>query len=129
MSRPGRAVEDVISRLLIVGVVASLALVVLGTVVSFVHHPDYLSSSRALSRLLHGGSAPHSIDAVLEGVRHWRGRAIVLAGLLLLILTPVARVVASLVGFIAARDRAYVVLTACVLALLALSVVLGRAGG
>lgn len=45
-------------------------------------------------------------------------RAIIQAGLLLLILTPMARVAFSLVGFALERDGTYVVLTFIVLAIL-----------
>jgi uncharacterized membrane protein len=49
----------------------------------------------------------------------------VLLGFLTLIATPIGRVVASLVGFANARDGAFVVLTASVLGILALSVAVG----
>ena len=44
--------------------------------------------------------------------------AIVLAGLLILIATPIARVVFSMVAFAMERDHAYVAITAIVLAVL-----------
>ena len=50
-----------------------------------------------------------------------RGRAIIQLGLLLLIATPVARVAFSLVAFLRERDRAYVLITSFVLALLLVS--------
>ena len=53
--------------------------------------------------------------------------AFVLLGFLALIATPIGRVVASLVGFANARDGAFIVLTASVLGILALSVALGAA--
>ena len=46
-------------------------------------------------------------------------------GLLLLIATPVARVVFSLIGFALERDKLYVALTAIVLAILTYSLVAG----
>jgi uncharacterized membrane protein len=46
------------------------------------------------------------------------GRAIIECGLLLLIATPVARVVFSVLGFALERDRLYIVVTVIVLAVL-----------
>ena len=43
-----RRLELLISRLLRVGVIASVTLIVVGTIVTFVQHPDYLSSSAVL---------------------------------------------------------------------------------
>ena len=49
---------------------------------------------------------------------HLGGRGIIQLGLLLLIATPVARVVFSVIGFVRQRDFVYVVLTLIVLAVL-----------
>ena len=46
-----RRVELAISTLLRVGVIASLSIIVAGTILSFVHHPTYVSSSAELARL------------------------------------------------------------------------------
>ena len=48
--------------------------------------------------------------------------AVILAGLLILIATPIARVVFSLAAFAAERDRTYVVCTLIVLAILLYSI-------
>jgi uncharacterized membrane protein len=50
-------------------------------------------------------------------------------GMLVLMATPILRVGISLVSFARAGDRPFTLLTAAVLALLLLSVLLGRAGG
>ncbi len=125
-----RRVELVISTLLRVGVATSLTVVVAGTILSFVHHPGYVSAPAALAHLTQPGAAfPHTLSEVLEGLRAGRGQAVVVLGLLLLIATPVLRVAASIVGFVYQRDRTYVVITSIVLTLLLLSFWLGRAGG
>jgi uncharacterized membrane protein len=125
-----RKVELLISRLLRWGVVSSLSLVVLGTVISFVRHRDYTSVPSELQRLTQPGAAfPHSLREVWRGVVHPRGQAIVMAGLLLLIATPVARVAVSILGFVYERDFTFAGITAFVLAMLLLSFFLGKAGG
>jgi uncharacterized membrane protein len=125
-----RKVELAISTLLRTGVLTSLLIVLVGTVVTFVHHPRYLSSRRDLVRLTTPGAEfPHSVPSVIHGLEHSQGRALVMAGLLLLIATPVLRVAVSVLAFVYQRDRTFVVITSVVLALLLTSFVLGRAGG
>ena len=123
-----RDAEILISTLLRTGVVTSLAIVILGTVVSFVHHPDYLDSPPALGRLTRPGAAfPHTLRDVARGARHFQGQAIVVVGLLLLVATPVLRVAVSVLAFVRQRDGTFVLITAVVLGLLLLSFVLGQA--
>jgi uncharacterized membrane protein len=124
-----RQVELMISNLLRVGVVLSLVIVLFGTVVSFVHNPEYLSKP-SLERVA-GTNAqfPHTLADVLDGLRRFRGKAIVMLGLLVLIATPVLRVAVSIVGFAYERDRRYVVITSIVLALLIVSFFIGGIEG
>ncbi len=125
-----RKVELAISNLLRIGVGTSLLIVLVGTVVTFVHHPHYLSSRRDLVRLTKPGAEfPHSVPSVVRGIQHSQGRALVMAGLLVLIATPVLRVAVSVLAFVYQRDRTFVVITSLVLALLVASFVLGKAGG
>ncbi len=122
-----RRVEIIISNLLRGGVMSSLALVVIGTIISFVHHPEYFSSPADFQRLVEPGAAfPHSLNAVIQGVLLFQGQAIVTAGLLLLIATPVMRVAVSIFAFIYQEDRTYTYITALVLFLLLLSFFLGK---
>ena len=121
-----RRVELIISSLLRAGVLGSLALVVLGTVLTLAHHLEYFASPADLSRLVQPGAAfPHSTRDVFEGVRLLSGQAIVTAGLLLLIVTPVMRVAVSIFAFIYQGDRTFTLITALVLLLLLLSFFLG----
>jgi uncharacterized membrane protein len=125
-----RQVELLISNLLRIGVGTSLAIVVIGTIVSFAHHPDYLSSKAELQRLIaHDAVFPVSISNSVTAISHGEGRGIVIAGLLLLVATPVMRVAVSIVAFVYEKDWAFVVITATVLTLLLLSFVLGGGQG
>lgn len=116
-----------ISTLLRVGVVLSVVVIATGMVITFVHHPDYFSSRPALGALTSPGAHfPNSISDVVEGVLGGDGEAIVAAGLLLLIATPVARVALSIVIFVIERDRLYIAITAAVFVILMISFVVGR---
>ena len=121
-------VDVAISNLLRTGVVISMAVVVIGLVFTFIHHPQYVRSTTALGRLTDAGAVyPHRLRDVATQIRHGRGQAIVMLGLLMLIATPVARVAFSIVAFALERDRLYVTITAVVLALLIVSFVIGAA--
>ena len=118
-----------LSRLLRGGVVLSIAVVLAGVTLTFMHHPGYVSSKPALRQLTAvAQSFPHSVADVLRGSEHARGQALVMLGLLLLIATPVARVALSVIIFAIEGDRLYVVITAAVLLLLVASFMLGAAG-
>ncbi|MEW6093952.1 MAG: DUF1634 domain-containing protein [Chloroflexota bacterium] len=122
-----RRVELLISNLLRTGVIASLTIILIGTILSFVHHPSYVTSSAELQRLTQAGAAfPYTWRDVLAGVQDLRGQAIVIVGLLMLIATPIARVAVSILAFIYQRDRVYTLITLAVLCLLLLSFVLGK---
>jgi len=118
--------ERVISKLLRLGVIASIVLIIVGTILTFVQNPAYLTSSAELERVVAPDAKfPHTVSILAEGLREMRGEAIVTLGLLLLMATPVVRVCVSVAAFIYYRDRIYVFLTAAVLCLLLLSLVLG----
>lgn len=122
-----RRVELLISNLLRVGVIASLTLIVIGTILSFVHHPAYIVSSTELQRLTQTGATfPFTWRDIMAGVQNLRGQAIVAVGLLLLIATPITRVAISILAFIYQKDRVYTLITLAVLCLLLLSFVLGK---
>jgi uncharacterized membrane protein len=124
-----RATELMISNLLRYGVVTSLAIILWGTLVTFVDHPDYFSSPESLQPLTHPESAPHSVSMVVAGAYALHGQAIIMMGLLLLIALPVVRVALSLVIFSSQKDQPFVTITSLVLALLLASFLIGRAAG
>ena len=115
-----------LARLLRIGVSTSIVVVVIGMIITFVHHPDYVSSMPALGTLTTVDQHfPSSIGDVIEGLRAGRGQAVIMAGLLILIATPVARVAFSIVIFLVQRDWLYVAITSTVLILLIVSFFLG----
>ena len=107
--------EIIISVLLRTGVIVAAVVVFLGGVCFLSKHADEQSEYH----VFHG--APQAYRSI-SGVVHTAGpsncRAIIQLGLLLLILTPIARVAFSLAGFALERDGVYVGLTFVVLAIL-----------
>jgi uncharacterized membrane protein len=123
-------VDIALSRLLRGGVLISVAIVLVGIVLTFVHHPEYFSSRPALGELTQPGTHfPNTIGAILHDVAELKGQAVVMLGLLLLIATPVARVALSVLIFLVEKDRLYTAITVAVLIILLISFFTGRAEG
>lgn len=107
--------EKIVAWLLIAGVALS-ALVVLAGAAGFLWNHAW---ERTDYHAFHGVPPQYrSVDGVLGALGTGDWRAVIQLGLILLILTPIARVAFSLVGFVLEKDRTYVVLTAIVLAIL-----------
>ena len=110
--------ERFIGELLRIGVLLAAALVLAGAVVSLAQHggqrPDY-QVFRGEPRALRG------VAGIVREAVALDGPGLVQIGLLVLIATPVARVVFSVFAFAAQRDRTYVVITLVVLAVLGFS--------
>jgi uncharacterized membrane protein len=113
-----RKVEGVIGTLLRTGVLVSAAIVFLGGVIYLVRH----GTSPADYRVFRGEpSELRQIGGIVHSAVSLRGRGIIQLGLLFLIATPVARVIFSIFGFAAERDRLYVGFASVVLVILLFS--------
>jgi uncharacterized membrane protein len=110
-----RKVEDLVGTLLRAGVSLAALIVFLGAVFYLAKH----GQEAADYRVFHGEpNQLRTIPGVLREAFAFQGRGIIQLGLLLLIATPVARVVLSIVGFAAERDRMYVGFAMIVLVIL-----------
>lgn len=111
-------VEKLLGTLLLTGVMISGLVVLVGGVFYLFRygreplHYETFDPQRA---------SLHSIVEVGKYAAHGDGRAIIQIGLLLLIATPVMRVVFSVIAFALEKDRLYVALTLIVLVILLLS--------
>lgn len=123
MNRPAvddRRIELMLGNLLRIGVSLSAFVVVVGAAVYLSRHafePADFSVFRGEAAAL------RSLPAVFVGAMHLHGKSIIQFGLLLLIATPVARVIFSAIGFAVERDYLYVALTLIVLAVLLYSLI------
>jgi uncharacterized membrane protein len=130
--------EVAIAMLLRVGVVIAAVLVAIGGVMALRHPESRVPSFRVFHAPGHAVSgeaataaaAPHaaiySIAAVFHHLRDGSGAGIIALGLLVLIATPIARVVFAIIGFARERDMLYTVISFVVLAILVFSLVHGR---
>jgi uncharacterized membrane protein len=123
-------VELAISYLLRAGVLLSITLVVIGTCLTYVHHPEYATVSRPLKEIpLVAKDFPDTVSGTWESLMELRGQGFILLGLLVLLMTPVLRVAVSIVAFAIQKDHIFTVVTIIVLSVLILSFFLGKAGG
>jgi uncharacterized membrane protein len=110
-----RRLERIIGTLLRVGVLMAAVVVLFGGVLYLARHGHEVVNYTAF----HGQpEALKTIAGVVQGVLALRASAIIQLGLLLLIATPIARVVFSAVAFAIEHDYLYVVITLIVLAVL-----------
>jgi uncharacterized membrane protein len=69
-----------------------------------------------------------SFSGIVNGILTLRGRAIIQAGIILLIATPVVRVLFSTIGFILEKDHLYTGISLIVLLIIVVSAFSGHAG-
>jgi len=114
------ALEARIGMLLKVGVYSSAAVILLGGILYLIRHgnetPNYSTFHGVPDRL-------NTLSGIFAGAIHGQSLAIMQFGILMLIATPVARVVFSVFAFLAERDYLYVAISALVLAILAYSLI------
>jgi uncharacterized membrane protein len=113
-----RQVDEIIGALLRYGVLLAAAVVGAGGIWYLIQYgttpPDYRVFRGEPEYLRH-------LRGIVTGIRGFHCRRMIQLGLVLLIATPVARVVFSVVVFILQRDRAYVAIALVVLTVLLFS--------
>jgi len=113
-----RRLEIIIGQLLRAGVLLAAATVFAGGVLYLVrHHGDEANYHTFVA----GGPSTRSVSGIVESAARGQSEAIIQVGLLLLILTPVARVGIAIVGFLLERDRMYAAVSLIVLVILLFS--------
>jgi uncharacterized membrane protein len=125
MARPWSdfRIEQTVGNLLRFGVILAAAVVTAGAAVFLIRHggepPHYRIFRGEPSDLRHAGG-------IVSDAFSGHARGLIQLGLLLLIATPVARVVFSVIGFALERDHAYVLITLIVLGVLVFSLAGGH---
>lgn len=111
-------VQVILGTLLRVGVISSMTVVFIGGIVYLLSNHSNLVNYREFDA---GKSGMSSIISVYRGVLAGEGMAIIQFGTLLLIFTPVARVVFSVFSFLIERDYLYVAIGLLVLIVILIS--------
>jgi uncharacterized membrane protein len=113
-----RRLETIVGRLLRAGVLLAAAVVGAGGALYLVgHHSD----SANYRHFAAGGPAIQTLSGIIHSASRLNGEGLMQIGLVLLILTPVARVAMLVVGFLLEKDRLYTVVSLIVLLILAFS--------
>jgi uncharacterized membrane protein len=110
---PGdRRIDTIVARILVVGVITAASIVLLGGVVFLSRHGgetfDYGTFRGEPASL-------RAVPGILGGAFTLSGRSLIQLGILLLVATPVVRVLFSVFAFAARKDRTYIVITLFVL--------------
>jgi uncharacterized membrane protein len=110
--------ELIMGNLLRAGVLLSASVVIIGGIIYMVRQGHSVADYHAFRGEL---SPFRTLAGIAHGILQLSGRAIIQLGLLLLIATPVARVIFSAIAFARERDYLYVAFTLAVLAVLSYS--------
>ncbi len=110
--------RDMMGSILRYGVLSAALMVIIGGVLFFIQHPkeffDYTTFKGEPPRF-------RKVQLIVQDALNFRGRDVIQLGLLVLIATPVARVIFSLLGFLFEKDWIYVGITLLVLIILFVS--------
>jgi uncharacterized membrane protein len=106
---------------LLIGMVVSSALFAVGMVGGLLKHEQIVFTSDWVRR-------HYDWTWFVHGLMSFNPTALLMSATIILILTPVARVLISIYAFLVDRDRKYVVVTSIVFLVIVLTIVLGRSG-
>lgn len=111
-------IERNIGKILRIGVFLSTTVIIIGILIFLLSgHSGYAE-----------GVWPDKFNEILSGLVEFKALAWLMTGLFLLILTPVLRVVASIVAFAKEGDKLYVAITTLVLIILIVAMFVGHGG-
>ncbi|MDN3549820.1 DUF1634 domain-containing protein [Mucilaginibacter aquaedulcis] len=117
--------QAVIGWILRLGVLLSMSIIFIGGIIYLYRHGHIPADYHTFKGV---PDFVHNAPGIFNGVITFRGRAIIQAGIILLIATPILRVVFSAIGFILERDYLYTGITILVLLIITASMLSGHAG-
>lgn len=108
-------VEVIIGQILRIGVAISVGVILIGIIVYlFSGNSGYVDNN-----------FPTRLTTIFAGIGNGKSYAIMMLGLLLLIFTPVLRVIVSIYAFAKEKDTMYTVITTIVLIILVVAILIG----
>lgn len=117
--------QEVIGWVLRAGVFISMIVVFIGGVIYLYRHGQSVPNYHEFKGV---PDFVHSPAGIIDGILTLRGRAIIQFGIILLIATPIVRVIFSAIGFMMEKDYLYTGITLIVLFIIAISAFSGYAG-
>ncbi len=118
-------IQTLIGRVLRVGMVLSISIVFFGGIFFIYRHGHSIPDYRVFK-----GIPPflQTTGSLLHAAAQFKGQAIIQLGIILLVATPILRVVFSAIGFALERDYLYVGISLLVLLIIFASMMSGHAG-
>ena len=115
--------DSIMGHLLRTGVILAATLVFIGGVLFVIRHPFPVTNYRVFQG---EPEELRTVSGIMRNTFSWHGRGLIQLGLLVLIATPVARVIFSVFAFLYEKDWTYVAVTVLVLGLLLFSLLGGH---
>ena len=111
-------IQVILGTLLRAGVIISMSIVLIGGALFLIHNKGGITDYKVFKPELAKFS---SIAEIFKGVLTFHGDAIVQFGILMLIFTPIARIVFAIFSFLIERDYLYVLIGFIILAIITIS--------
>lgn len=121
MKEADQGVYAAVYHALLYGMIASSILFAFGLIRAMLLHTYFPLTAEWITSHYH-------VSVVLHGIATADPTALMLVATVLLILTPVVRVIVSIIAFAQEGDRKYVLVTSIVLAVIVLSILLSHEG-
>jgi uncharacterized membrane protein len=118
-------IQQIIGWILRLGVIISMLVVLVGGCLYIYRHS---TETVHYSKFIGVPEFVHTPGGIWHGILTLRGRAIIQAGIILLIATPIVRILFSGIGFILEKDWLYTGISLIVLAIIITSALTGNAG-
>ena len=117
--------QAIIGWVLRIGVILSLSIVFIGGAMYLYRHGESVSD---YSKFI---GVPNfvQLNGIIPGILNLRGRSIIQAGIILLIATPIVRIIFSTISFVLEKDYLYIGISLLVLLIIILSSISGHAAG
>jgi uncharacterized membrane protein len=115
----------IIGWVLRLGVLVSVGVVIFGGIFYLCRHGHSIAD---YSVFKNEPNFARDGSGILQGILDLKGRSIIQGGIILLIATPIVRVLFSAIGFILEKDYLYTGITLLVLLIIFISMLTGHAG-
>jgi uncharacterized membrane protein len=118
-------IQSLIGQVLRAGMIISISIVFIGGVLYIYRHGHTIANYRIFT------GVPDFVQhtgTLINGVINLKGQAIIQIGIILLIATPILRVIFSAIGFMLEKDYMYVGISLLVLLIIFISLMNGNAG-
>jgi len=117
--------QSVIGWVLRIGVIVSISVVFVGGALYLYRHGESVPNYTKFN----GVPSFVQLNGIITGILNLRGRSIIQAGIILLIATPIVRIIFSTISFVLEKDYLYIGISSLVLLIIILSSISGHAAG